>query len=103
MDKHEKTNTNVIYSYYPAKWHKNLWREGFCAGNGKTGVIACGAICNDFLVITRADLWYGLKTEELPDVSDALKRMRDLRMCGKFKEANAELCNALKEKGYSAA
>lgn len=103
MDKHEKTNTNVIYSYYPAKWHKNLWREGFCAGNGKTGVIACGAICNDFLVITRADLWYGLKTAELPDVSDSLKRMRDLRMCGKFKEANAELCNALKEKGYSAA
>ena len=94
-------NTQIIYSYYPAEWHKNLWREGFCAGNGKTGINTIGAICNDFFVITRTDLWYGLKKAELPDVSYKLKEMRVLRKNNEFKKADGLICDELKAKGYN--
>ena len=91
-------NTQIIYSYYPAEWHKNLWREGFCAGNGKTGINTIGAICNDFFVITRTDLWYGLKKAELPDVSYKLKEMRVLRKNNEFKKAKNTIEKEIKSK-----
>jgi len=66
---------NVLYSYYPAQWHRNLWREGFVAGNGRTGINVLGAVQHETVLLNRGDLWTGLKKTSLPDVSDALKQM----------------------------
>lgn len=93
---------NVLYSYYPAQWHRNLWREGFVAGNGRTGINVLGAVQHETVLLNRGDLWTGLKKTSLPDVSDALKQMRELRKKGQFLQADRAICDALVQKGYKA-
>ena len=65
------------------------WRDGTPIGTGKTGVIFYGGVSQEHLIFNRGDLWRGGKDAPVPDVSFALKQMRDLQEQGEYKKANS--------------
>ena len=85
----------------PASWHKELWREALPLGNGLTGVLIPGAIGKECVYFNRHDLWEGGCDREIPDVTHAVKEMREALDRGDYAAANLEnLPRALGEKGY---
>ena len=85
----------------PAAWHKELWREALPLGNGLTGVLIPGAIGKESIHFNRHDLWEGGYDRPIPDVTDAIRRMRDFLDAGDYEAANHEnLAHALREQGY---
>ena len=84
----------------PASWHKELWREALPLGNGLTGVLIPGAIGHEQITFTRHDLWEGGLNREIPDVTRAIRDMREALDTGDYAAANKEnLAHALLEKG----
>lgn len=84
----------------PAGWHKELWREALPLGNGLTGVLIPGAIGAEQITLTRHNLWEGGYDREIPDVTHAIRSMREALDEGDYDAANQEnLAHALMEKG----
>ncbi len=93
---------DTLYMQHPASWWRDTWREALVSGNGHTGVSFYGGTKEQTLMITDGDLWYGGMAEKLPDVHEALKRMRDKMDKGAYQEASWEIVNELKRCGYQA-
>jgi len=91
-----------LFMQYPASWWREAWREALVSGNGHTGASFYGGTKEQTIMLTDGDLWYGGKAEKLPDVHEALNRMRDKMDHGEYKEASWEIVNELKRCGYQA-
>lgn len=91
-----------LYMEYPASWWRDTWREALVSGNGHTGASFYGGTKEQTIMITDGDLWYEGKAGILPDVHEALNRMRDKMDRGEYKEASWEIVNELKRCGYEA-
>lgn len=88
----------------PAAWFGESWREALPLGNGLTGVIVPGAVADEHIQFNRHDLWHGGNDGgEIPDITDAFRRMREFIDAGDYVSANQDnLAKALREKGYGA-
>lgn len=95
-----KADRDTLVLKTPASWWRNLWREALVSGNGVLGASFYGGSKHQTVMITHTDLWHAGEKQEVPDVHEALQRMRDKMDAGEFKEAGWEIVNALKEKGY---
>lgn len=84
----------------PASWWRNLWREALVSGNGVLGASFYGGSKHQTVMITHTDLWHAGENQEVPDVHEALQRMRDKMDAGEYREASWEIVNELKERGY---
>ncbi len=62
----------------PASWWGAKWREALPAGNGVLGAAVYGAVHDETVLLTHEDLWHGVVTPELPDVSELLPEVRKL-------------------------
>lgn len=92
---------DTIWLKHPASYANDTWKTALPIGNGYTGALYYGAAGYDTLRFTRHDLWAGaFRTGELPDVSDALQRMRDKMDAGDWKDSCNELMDALHAKGF---
>lgn len=86
----------------PASWYGGLWREALPIGNGLTGALIPGAIADEKIIFTRHDRWHkGNPGENMPDVSDTFREMRESIEKGDYAAANREnLAVAMENKGY---
>ena len=84
----------------PAGWWGAKWREALPCGNGKIGAAVYGAVHDETVLLTHEDLWHGVVTEELPDVSGELPRIRELLADGKAKLAEPVMADAIQATGY---
>lgn len=98
----ERFTRDTVYMRYPAAWWHDIWREGLVSGNGKVGANVYGGVKDETVMLTHHKLWHGGKENELPDVSGAFHRLRELMDAEQFKEASWTVVNALKEQGYEA-
>lgn len=85
----------------PAAWWGAKWREALPAGNGTIGAAVYGAVHDETVLLTHEELWRGVKTDELPDVSRKLEEVRRLLLDGLAVEADGILADALTEQGYA--
>ena len=92
----------TVFSKMPASSRDGMWKESFPSGNVITGIGVFGGTENETIYINRGDLWAGIRSGALPDVSETLARMRELAAQKRYKEASGMLCSALAEKGFSA-
>ena len=84
----------------PASWAKELWREALPLGNGLTGILIPGSVGREEITFNRFDLWEGGYDREIPDVTHAIREMREALDRGDYTAANREnLARALAEKG----
>lgn len=95
-----KINKDTLFMTYPSTWWHDLWREGLVTGNGIVGANVYGGVKEETVMLTHAELWHNGKNDELPDVSDAFKRLRKMMDEERFKEASWEVVNELNKKGY---
>lgn len=91
---------HVLEMCYPSSWWHDLWREGLVTGNGFTGANLYGGAKREILQLSRHDFWYDGAEETLPDVHEALERLRRKMDEKNFREAGWEIVNALLDKGY---
>ncbi|MDF7824633.1 glycoside hydrolase N-terminal domain-containing protein [Pontiellaceae bacterium B12227] len=84
----------------PASWWGAKWREALPSGNGTTGAAVYGAVHDETVLLTHEDLWGFVKTQELPDVSGELSRVRKLLHEGKAEVADKVIADKLTELGY---
>jgi alpha-L-fucosidase 2 len=101
MDMLKNNNNNRLILKTPASWQGNLWREALPAGNGTIGAMVYGGVCNEVVLLNHSDLWYGLKRDEMPDISGSLQTVRDLMDEKKYHEADQYTCQLLKDAGYA--
>ena len=94
---------DTLTMHYPASWWRDTWREALVSGNGHMGASFYGGTRLQTIMITNGRLWYGGLEDTLPDVHDALERMRTKMDAGEYREASWEIVNSLKEKGYQTA
>jgi alpha-L-fucosidase 2 len=92
---------NVLEMKYPSSWWGAKWREALPSGNGTIGAAVYGAVHDETVLLTHEDLWHGVATPELPDVSGLLPEVRKLLDEGEARTANRLLADALQEGGYS--
>ena len=95
-------NRNKMTLKTPASWHRDMWREGLPAGNGKIGALVYGNIADETIVINHCKLWHWGKRNELPDIHEALSETRKQLDKGNFWDANTISADLLKKKGYTA-
>ncbi len=93
---------NKLILKYPASWWGAKWREALPCGNGTAGAAVYGAVSDETVLLTHEDLWSGVKTPELPDVSSRVAAVRSLLSEGKAEEADRILADALEKQGYTA-
>ncbi len=91
---------DTLFMRTPASWWHDLWRDGLVSGNGFTGADVYGGVKDETVMLTHHKLWHNGKEAELPDVSDAFHRLRELMDAERFQEACWTVVNALKEKNY---
>ena len=91
---------DTLFMRTPASWWHDLWRDGLVSGNGFTGADVYGGVKDETVMLTHHKLWHNGKETELPDVSDAFHRLRELMDAERFQEASWTVVNALKEKNY---
>lgn len=77
-----------------------MWREALPSGNGPIGAAVYGAVQDETVLLTHEDLWHGVKTQELPDVSGRLPEVRELLVSGNPRAADRILADELKRLGY---
>jgi len=77
-----------------------MWREALPSGNGPIGAAVYGAVQDETVLLTHEDLWHGVKTQELPDVSGRLPEVRELLFSGNPRAADRILADELKRLGY---
>lgn len=85
---------------YPSTWWHDFWREGLPAGNGTIAANVYGGVKEETTMIQHHDLWHCGKEEEVPDVSEAFRRQREMMDREEFREASWEVVNELKSKDY---
>ena len=86
----------------PASWHKELWREALPLGNGLTGILIPGSVGKEQITFNRHDLWESGCDREIPDVTHAIKEMREALDRGDYAAVNqGNLPRALQESGYA--
>ena len=85
---------------YPASWWGAKWREALPSGNGPIGAAVYGAVHDETVLLTHEDLWCGVKTQALPDVSAKLPEVRELLFGGNAKAADRVLADELERLGY---
>lgn len=95
-----RIDKDTLFMKYPSSWWHDLWREGLVTGNGCVGANVYGGVKEETTMLTHHDLWHNGKEDELPDVSDAFKRLRRKMDEEQFKEASWEVVNALREENY---
>ena len=88
-----------LYMRKPSSWPGELWREALPLGNGLTGVLLSCGVGIDHIWMNRFDRWED-DMENLPDVSDAFKRQRELVLNGNYRDARNVLSDALRDRGY---
>lgn len=93
-------NRDTLLLRNPASWWRNLWREALVSGNGVLGASFYGGSKYQTVMITHTDLWHAGENQEVPDVHEALQRLRDKMDAGEYHEASWEIVNALTERGY---
>ncbi|MBQ2968023.1 MAG: glycoside hydrolase N-terminal domain-containing protein [Clostridia bacterium] len=91
---------NQLIMKYPASCYKDAWREAFPVGNGEIGALVYGGVGHEIIALNHSRLWRDKKIAPLPDVHEALTKMRTLLAENKVKEAENVLSEALKEKGF---
>ncbi|MCK5804633.1 MAG: glycoside hydrolase family 95 protein [Lentisphaeria bacterium] len=84
----------------PASWWGARWREALPTGNGLIGAAVYGGVHRETVLLTHADLWWGQRTPELPDVSGNLPEVRRLLLANRPREADRILADALGDAGY---
>lgn len=77
-----------------------MWREALPSGNGPIAAAVYGAVNDETVLLTHEDLWHGVKTQELPDVSGKLSEVRELLFSGNPRAADRILADELKRLGY---
>ena len=100
MLKKIEPSRHTLTMHYPSSWWRDTWREALVCGNGHMGASFYGGTRIQTIMITDGDLWTGGLEDTLPDVHDALARMREKMDRGEYKEASWEIVNELKEHGY---
>ena len=95
-----RIDKDTLFMRYPSTWWHDLWREGLPTGNGAIGVNVYGGVKEETTMILHHDLWHGGKEDELPDVSDAFCRQREMMDREEFPEASWEVVNELKKNNY---
>lgn len=100
MRKTIQATRDTLIMRYPASWWRDTWREALVCGNGHMGASFYGGTKIQTIMITDGDLWYGGIEDTLPDVHEALGRMREKMDRGEYKEASWETVHALKERDY---
>ena len=98
----QNNDRNRIVLKTPASWHRDMWREGLPAGNGRIGALVYGNIADETIVMNHCSLWHWGEKSELPDIHETLAETRRRMDQGNFREANWIAVNTLKEKGYTA-
>lgn len=77
-----------------------MWREALPSGNGPIGAAVYGAVHDETVLLTHEDLWHGVKTQEMPDVSGKLPEVRELLFSGNPRAADRILADELNRLGY---
>ncbi len=91
---------NKLIMKYPAAWWGAKWRDAIPSGNGITGAAVYGAVHQETVLLTHEDLWCGVKTKELPDISAKLPEVRRLLFAGKAEVADRVLADELERLDY---
>lgn len=94
--------SDTLISKSPAAWHRDLWREAFPSGNGRIGMLVYGHVADETVIINHSGLWHHSQKMEVPQLTGALKRTRELIDGGDYWNANWIITNELREKGFSA-
>jgi alpha-L-fucosidase 2 len=92
---------NSLILKTPASWWGAKWREALPSGNGTLGAAVYGAVHDETVLLTHEDLWVSVKTQELPDVSGELSKVRNLLFEGKAEEADPMIADALTQLDYA--
>lgn len=92
---------NKLILKTPASWWGARWREALPSGNGTIGAAVYGAVHDETVLLTHEDLWHGVKTPELPDVSAKLPEVRQLLFGGRAEAADRILADELSRLNYS--
>ena len=92
---------NELIMKYPSTWHQEMWREGAPFGNGLIGGMVYGGIYKENILLNHAFLWRGGRTEEMPDVHEAVAKARYLLRQKKPVEADRCISDAFREAGYA--
>ncbi len=92
---------NKLIMKYPSSWYGEMWREALFVGNGKIGGLVYGGVHHEIITVNHTDLWWNYdNSQKLPNVYDAIPKMRKLIDEKKYNDAQWVLADALKEKGY---
>lgn len=100
--KGEDEMANSMYCAYPSTWWKDTWREILPCGNGRIGLGIYGGVGRERIMINHTRLWYNIRNDKLPDVSDKLPQVRKLLDEFRLKEADEVYSKAILERGYHA-
>jgi len=92
---------NKLILKTPASWWGARWREALPSGNGTIGAAVYGAVHAETVLLTHEDLWHGVKTPELPDVSAKLPEVRQLLFDGRAEAADRVLADELNRLNYA--
>jgi alpha-L-fucosidase 2 len=92
---------NRLVMRQPASWWGARWRDAVPSGNGTIGAAVYGAVHDETVLLTHEDLWHGIETPELPDVSGLLPAIRELLANGQVDDACRLYADAFREQGYS--
>ena len=85
---------------YPASFYSERWREAFPLGNGILGASVYGSVHDETIMLTHSDLYWENSTDELPDVSSCLPRLRKDLLSDNLESAAGMMVDALREAGY---
>ncbi len=91
---------NDLVMHRPSSSFGNRWRDGTPIGNGKTGILLYGGCAAEHFIVNRYDLWYSGSDAPVPDMTDCLKKMREIEKTGDLHAAHAIMYNALLERHY---
>ena len=75
---------DTLFMRTPASWWHDLWRDGLVSGNGFTGADVYGGVKDETVMLNHHKLWHNGMEAELPDVSDAFHRLRELMDAERF-------------------
>lgn len=89
---------DLVWLKRPASVMHDMWKDALPIGDGVTGALIFGAVCEEKLILSRYDLWQAKSVApELPDVSDAFLEMRRRIDCGDWFGAKDLLFDRLEE------
>ena len=88
-----------LINTYPASG----WNDSTPVGNGIIGASVYGCVYDERILINHEELFNYSRTDEIPDVSDCLAKVRALMDEKKYSEAETYYTKALNEKGYNLA